>query len=72
MIWLAGAALVAGLVVALFKVFMYAALASIPLSSFAGELGQNVGKSVLKSYAAVCLEGTVISGMEGPPPRRTG
>ena len=40
--------------------FMYAALAPIPLSSFAGEPSQNVGKSFLKSYAAVCLEGAVI------------
>ena len=34
--------------------------APIPLSSFAGEPSQNVGKSFLKSYAAVCLEGAVI------------
>ena len=39
---------------------MYAALAPIPLSTFAGEPSQNVGKSFLKSYAAVCLEGAVI------------
>ena len=39
-----------------FKMYMYAALAPIPLSSFAGEPSQNVGKSFLKSYAAVCLE----------------
>ena len=39
---------------------LYAALAPIPLSSFAGEPSQNVGKSFLKSYAAVCLEGAVI------------
>ena len=43
-----------------FKMFMYAALAPIPLSSFAGGPSQNVGKSFLKSYAAVCLEGAVI------------
>ncbi len=40
--------------------YMYAALAPIPLSSFAGEPSQNIGKSFLKSYAAVCLEGAVI------------
>ena len=39
---------------------LYAALAPIPLSTFAGEPSQNVGKSFLKSYAAVCLEGAVI------------
>ena len=43
-----------------FKLFMFAALAPIPLSTFAGEPTQNVGKSFLKSYAAVCLEGAVI------------
>ena len=43
-----------------FKLYMYAALAPIPLSAFAGEPSQNIGKSFLKSYAAVCLEGAVI------------
>ena len=39
---------------------MYTAIAPVPLSTFAGEPSQNVGKSFLKSYAAVCLEGAVI------------
>ena len=43
-----------------FKMYMYTAIAPIPLSTFAGEPSQNVGKSFLKSYAAVCLEGTII------------
>lgn len=43
-----------------FKIFMYTSIAPIPLSSFAGEPTQNVGKNFLKSYAAVCLEGAVI------------
>ena len=43
-----------------FKMFMYTAIASIPLSSFAGEPSQNIGKSFLKGYAAVCLEGAII------------
>lgn len=43
-----------------FKLYMYTALAPIPLSTFAGELSQNVGKSFIKSYCAVCLEGAVI------------
>jgi len=37
-----------------------AVCAPIPLSTFAGEPSQNVGKSFLKNYAAVCLEGAVI------------
>lgn len=43
-----------------FKLYMYTALAPIPLSTFAGEPSQNVGKSFIKGYCAVCLEGAVI------------
>ena len=43
-----------------FKMYMYTAIAPVPLSTFAGEPSQNVGKSFLKSYAAVCLEGAII------------
>lgn len=43
-----------------FKLYLYTALAPVPLSTFAGEPTQSVGKSFLKSYSAVCLEGVVI------------
>lgn len=43
-----------------FKLYMYTALAPIPFSTFAGELSQNVGKSFVKDYCAVLLEGAVI------------
>lgn len=43
-----------------FKLYLYTAIAPIPLSAFAGEPSANIGKSFLKSYAAVCLEGAVI------------
>ena len=43
-----------------FRLYLYTAIAPVPLSSFAGEPSQNVGKSFLKSYAAVCLEGAII------------
>ena len=43
-----------------FKLYMYAAIAPIPLSSFAGEGTSNIGKSFLKSFVAVCLEGAII------------
>ena len=43
-----------------FKLYLYTAIAPIPLSSFAGEPSAQIGKSFLKSYAAVCLEGAVI------------
>ncbi len=43
-----------------FKLYIYTAIAPVPLSTFAGEPTQNIGKSFLKSYAAVCLQGAVI------------
>ena len=43
-----------------FKLYLYTAIAPIPLSSFAGEPSSSIGKSFIKSYAAVCLEGAVI------------
>ena len=58
-----------------FKIFMYTAIAPLPLACFAGEPSQSVGISFLKSYAAVCLEGAVIvlacvvfSAFAGAPP----
>lgn len=45
----------------MFKLYMYTALAPIPLSSFAGEPSQSVGKNFIRSYAGVCLEGAVIA-----------
>lgn len=43
-----------------FKIYMYTAIAPVPLSTFAGEPSQSVGKSFIRSYAAVCLEGAII------------
>ena len=43
-----------------FRLYMYTAIAPIPLAAFAGEPTQDVGKSFLKSYAAVCLEGAIV------------
>ncbi len=43
-----------------FKIYMYSAIAPITLSTFAGEPTQNVGKTFLKSYCAVLLEGAII------------
>ncbi len=45
---------------ALFKIYMYSAIAPIPLSTFAGQPTENVGKTFLKSYCAVLLEGAII------------
>ncbi len=43
-----------------FKLYIYTAIAPVPLSTFAGEPTQSVGKSFIKGYAAVCLEGAII------------
>ena len=43
-----------------FKLYLYAAIAPIPLATFAGEPTQHIGIAFLKSYAAVCLEGLII------------
>ena len=45
----------------LFKLYMYTAIAPIPMSTFAGEPTSNVGKNFLRSYAGVCLEGAIIA-----------
>ena len=43
-----------------FKLYMYTAIAPIPLAAFAGEPTQHIGVSFMKSYAAVCMEGAII------------
>ena len=43
-----------------FKLYMYTAIAPVPLSAFAGQPTQSIGISFLKSYAGVCMEGAVI------------
>lgn len=45
----------------MFKLYMYTALAPIPIATFAGEPSQSVGKNFIRSYAGVCLEGAVIA-----------
>ena len=45
----------------MFKLFIFAAIAPIPLSTFAGEPTSNIGKNFLRSYAGACLEGAVIA-----------
>lgn len=43
-----------------FKLYLYVAMAPIPLSTFAGEPTQNIARSFLKSFCGVCLEGAII------------
>ena len=42
------------------RIYLYAALAPIPLSTFAGQGTGRVGTQFLKSYAGICLEGAII------------
>lgn len=43
-----------------FKIYLYTAISPIAFASFGGEPTQNVGRSFLKGYSAVCLEGVII------------
>ncbi len=43
-----------------FQLYMYTAIAPVPLAAFAGEGTSRVGGQFLKSYAGVCLQGAVI------------
>ncbi len=43
-----------------FKLYLYTAIAPIPLSTIAGEPTQRICASFLKSFTAVCLEGAII------------
>ena len=43
-----------------FKIYLFTAIAPVPLSAFAGESSQSVGVSFIKSYCAACLEGAII------------
>ena len=43
-----------------FRIYMYTAIAPIPLSTMACQPTENIARSFLKSYAGVCLQGVVI------------
>ena len=43
-----------------FRLYMFTALAPLPLASFAGEATAASGKAFLRSYIGVCMEGAVI------------
>ena len=44
----------------MFKLYMYTAIAPVPVATFAGEPTQSIGKNFIRSYVGVCLEGAVI------------
>ena len=43
-----------------FKFYMCTAIAPVPLSTAAGETTQHIAMTFMKSYAGVCLEGSII------------
>ena len=59
-IWVLSFAMILSVYGRFFKLYMYTAIAPVPLSTFAGEPTQSIGKSFLKGYAGVCLEGAII------------
>jgi len=42
------------------RLYLYAAIAPIPLATFAGQGTSQTGVAFLKSYAGICLEGAII------------
>ena len=59
-IWILSLVLILTVYGRFFKLYLYTAIAPIPLASFAGEPTQSLGKNFLKSYAGVCLQGAII------------
>lgn len=59
-IWVLAIVMIMSVYGRFFRLYLYTAIAPIPLSTFAGEPTSNIGKSFLKSYAGVCLEGATI------------
>lgn len=43
-----------------FRIYLYIALAPIPLATFSGEPTQKTGISFIRGFSAVCLEGAII------------
>lgn len=43
-----------------FRLYMYTALAPLPMATFAGEGTAQSGKAFIKSYIGVCMEGAVV------------
>ena len=43
-----------------FKIYIYTAIAPLPLAAFAGESTSQSGRAFVKSYVGVCMEGAVI------------
>ena len=59
-IWMLSLVMILSVYGRFFKLYIGAAIAPIPLSSFAGQPSSSIGMAFIKSYAAICLEGCVI------------
>ncbi len=59
-IWVLAIVMILSVYGRFFKLYLYTAISPIPLSTFAGEPTSSIGKSFLKSYAGVCMEGAII------------
>lgn len=60
-IWVCGVVMIITVYLRFFKVFIFSALAPIPLSTFGSPDTSSTGKHFLKAYAGVCLEICVIA-----------
>ena len=60
LIWVLSTVIILTVYSRFFRLYIATAIAPIPLASFAGEPTSSIGKSFLKSYAGICLEGCVI------------
>jgi hypothetical protein len=60
-IWVCGIIMVVSVYLRFFKIYIYSAIAPIPLSTFGSPETSGTGKQFLKAYAAVCLEICVIA-----------
>ena len=60
LIWVLSTVMILTVYSRFFRLYIATAIAPIPLASFAGEPTSSIGKSFLKSYAGICLEGCVI------------
>lgn len=60
LIWVLSFVLILSVYGRFFRIYMYMAISPIPLATFAGEPTQSIGKSFLRGFAAVCLEGAII------------
>ena len=59
-IWVMSIVLILTVYGRFFRLYLYTAVSPLPLAAFAGEPTSNIGRSFIKSYAGVCMEGAVI------------